>query len=481
MRLYIVLRYIGLILALNAIFMLLSACVSILNGMDSAFYPLLQSFVLTAILGLFPLIFVPKSQQISNTEGYGIVVGSWLMACLVGMLPYVLWGGEFTLINAWFESVSGFTTTGASILNDVEALPKGLLFWRASTHWLGGVGVVMFVLIVLPSMGSTKMRLSNVELSSMAKDNFRYQTKKILQILLVVYVGLTAAETLLLRIAGMGWFDAVCNSFSTIATGGFCTKNASIAAYNSVSIEIIIMFFMMISGLHFGLIFGTLTGKNNNIFRSEISRYYVLSLLIGGCVIAADLWINGYYPNFWTSLRYGLFEIISVSSTTGFATVDTSVWSPLAIILLMLFTIQCACAGSTAGGIKCDRMLLSFKAIKAMMIQRQHPNAIIRVKMNGVIQENHTVNMAVLFIIVYLILVGAGTVIFCAFNIDLETSFSMTISSMANAGSGFGEIGSMDNYHNVPTLAKAINTILMLLGRLEIFGFLQLFLINRWK
>lgn len=481
MRLYIVLRYIGLILALNAIFMLLSACVSILNGMDSAFYPLLQSFVLTVILGLFPLIFVPKSQQISNTEGYGIVVGSWLMACLVGMLPYVLWGGEFTLINAWFESVSGFTTTGASILNDVEALPKGLLFWRASTHWLGGVGVVMFVLIVLPSMGSTKMRLSNAELSSMAKDNFRYQTKKILQILLVVYVGLTAAETLLLRIAGMGWFDAVCNSFSTIATGGFCTKNASIAAYNSVSIEIIIMFFMMISGLHFGLIFGTLTGKNNNIFRSEISRYYVLSLLIGGCVIAADLWINGYYPNFWTSLRYGLFETISVSSTTGFATVDTSVWSPLAIILLMLFTIQCACAGSTAGGIKCDRMLLSFKAIKAMMIQRQHPNAIIRVKMNGVIQENHTVNMAVLFIIVYLILVGAGTVIFCAFNIDLETSFGMTISSMANAGSGFGEVGSMDNYHNVPTLAKAINTILMLLGRLEIFGFLQLFLINRWK
>jgi len=481
MRLYIVLRYIGLILALNAIFMLLSACVSILNGMDSAFYPLLQSFVLTVILGLFPLIFVPKSQQISNTEGYGIVVGSWLMACLVGMLPYVLWGGEFTLINAWFESVSGFTTTGASILNDVEALPKGLLFWRASTHWLGGVGVVMFVLIVLPSMGSTKMRLSNVELSSMAKDNFRYQTKKILQILLVVYVGLTAAETLLLRIAGMGWFDAVCNSFSTIATGGFCTKNASIAAYNSVSIEIIIMFFMMISGLHFGLIFGTLTGKNNNIFRSEISRYYVLSLLIGGCVIAADLWINGYYPNFWTSLRYGLFETISVSSTTGFATVDTSVWSPLAIILLMLFTIQCACAGSTAGGIKCDRMLLSFKAIKAMMIQRQHPNAIIRVKMNGVIQENHTVNMAVLFIIVYLILVGAGTVIFCAFNIDLETSFGMTISSLANAGSGFGEVGSMDNYHNVPTLAKAIKTILMLLGRLEIFGFLQLFLINRWK
>lgn len=481
MRLYIVLRYIGLILALNAIFMLLSACVSLVNGMDSAFYPLLQSFVLTAIFGLFPLIFVPKSQQISNMEGYGIVVGSWLMACLVGMLPYVLWGGEFSLINAWFESVSGFTTTGSTILNDVEALPKGLLFWRASTHWLGGVGVVMFVLLVLPSMGSTKMKLSNVELSSMAKDNFRYQTKKILQILLVVYVGLTAAETILLRIAGMGWFDAVCNSFSTIATGGFSTKNNSIAGYDSVYIEIIIMFFMMISGMHFGLIFGTLTGKNNNIFRSEISRYYALSLLIGGCVIAADLWINGYYPDFWTSLRYGMFETISVSSTTGFATADTSVWTPLAIILLMLFTFQCGCAGSTAGGIKCDRMLLSFKAIKAMMIQRQHPNAIIRVKLNGVIQENHTVSMAVLFIIVYVMLVGIGTVIFSIFNIDLETGFGMTIASMANSGSGFGEVGSMDNYHNIPALAKGFCTVFMLLGRLEIFGFFQLFLINRWK
>ena len=203
MRLNIVLRYIGLILLLNAAFLLLSACVSLLNGMDTAFYPLLQSFLLTAILGAFPLIFVQGGEQISSSEGYGVVVGAWLMSCLMCMLPYMLWGGEFTLADAWFESVSGFTTTGSTSLSNVEALPKGLLFWRASTHWLGGVGVVMFVLVVLPSMGSTKMRLSSVELSSMAKDNFRYRTQKTLQILIVVYVGLTLIQTVLLKIVGV--------------------------------------------------------------------------------------------------------------------------------------------------------------------------------------------------------------------------------------------------------------------------------------
>ena len=481
MRLNIVLRYIGLILLLNAAFLLLSACVSLLNGMDTAFYPLLQSFLLTAILGAFPLIFVQGGEQISSSEGYGVVVGAWLMSCLMCMLPYMLWGGEFTLADAWFESVSGFTTTGSTSLSNVEALPKGLLFWRASTHWLGGVGVVMFVLVVLPSMGSTKMRLSSVELSSMAKDNFRYRTQKTLQILIVVYVGLTLIQTVLLKIVGMGWFDAVCNSFSTIATGGFCTRNSSIASFNNAGVEFIVMFFMLVSGLHFGLIYGTLTGKNNNIFKSEISKYYIFSTLAGGVVIAISLWLTDIYPNIWISLRYSLFQIISVASTTGFATADSSVWTPLAIVVLMLFTIQCACAGSTAGGIKCDRILLSFKAMKAAIIQRQHPNAIIRVKLNGVIQENNTVNMAMLFIVLYLMLLGIGTVAVAAFGIDLETSFSMTVASMANAGAGFGQVGLMGNYHEMPGMVKFIATIMMLLGRFEIFGFIQLFFLNKWK
>ena len=253
MRLNVVLRYMGLMLLLNAGFMLLSACISLFNNFDTGFYPLLLSFLLTSVLGVFPLIFVPKGEQISTKEGYGIVVGSWLAACMAGMMPYMLWGGEFSLINAWFESVSGYTTTGSTILNDVEALPNGMMFWRSATHWLGGVGVVMFALVVLPASGAqNKMKLSHMELSSMAKDNYRYKTQKILHILLVVYVGLTFVQTVLLRIAGMDWFDAVNNSFSTIATGGFSTKNLSIAYYNNVWIEIIITLFMAVSGLHFG-------------------------------------------------------------------------------------------------------------------------------------------------------------------------------------------------------------------------------------
>ena len=306
-------RYVGVVMLFIALFMLLSAGISFVSGMDSAFYPLLLASLLTALLGAFPLIFVERTQQITNKEGFCIVVGSWLVACLVGMFPYLIWGGEFSLVNAWFESVSGFTTTGSTILNDIEVLPRGLQFWRMSSTWIGGMGVVMFALLILPSLGRNKMTLSSVELSTLAKDNYRYKTQKILHILLVVYVGLTFVQTVLLRIAGMDWFDAVNNSFSTIATGGFSTKNLSIAYYNNVWIEIIITLFMAVSGLHFGLIFATLTGKGNNVFRSEVSRYYLLSLLVGGLVTAFALWADDTYPTFLMSLRYGLFQIVSVA------------------------------------------------------------------------------------------------------------------------------------------------------------------------
>ena len=282
MRLNVVLRYVGLILLLDAAFMLLSVVVSLLGGMDTGFYPLLQSFVLTAILGAFPLIFVPRGGQITSKEGYAIVVGAWLMSCLAGMLPYVLWGGEFSVSDAWFEAVSGFTTTGSTILNDIEVLPRGLQFWRMSSTWIGGMGVVMFALLILPSLGRNKMTLSSVELSTLAKDNYRYRTQIIVQILLVVYVGLTVLTTVLLKMAGMNWFDSLCHAMSACATSGFSTKNASIAYFNSPMIDTILIFAMATAGIHFGLIYATVTGKRNNIFRSEVTRWYLVMLLGGG-------------------------------------------------------------------------------------------------------------------------------------------------------------------------------------------------------
>ena len=218
MRLNVVLRYVGIILLVIALFMLLAAGVSYANNIDSGFYPLLLSSLLTALLGAFPLIFVDRVEQLSSKEGYCIVVSSWILACFVGMFPYLIWGGEFTPINAWFESVSGYTTTGASILVDIEALPRGILFWRACSTWLGGVGVVMFALLILPSLGTNKAMLTNVELSPMAKHNYHYKATMIAQILLLIYVGLTLCSTLGLKLAGMNWFDALTHAMSTVAT-----------------------------------------------------------------------------------------------------------------------------------------------------------------------------------------------------------------------------------------------------------------------
>ncbi|MCD8185207.1 MAG: TrkH family potassium uptake protein [Rikenellaceae bacterium] len=482
MRFNIVIRYIGVVLLLNALFMLIAAGIALFNGMDTGFYPLLLGFFLTTALGSFPLIFVESERNISSREGYLIVVGSWIAACFTGMIPYTLWGGgEFDLADAWFESVSGFSTTGATILNQVEALPKSLLFWRSSTHWLGGIGVVMFVMLILPAMGQARQTLSNAQLSSLAKDNFRYRAHKIVQILLVVYLGLTLLQTVCLRIAGMGWFDALNHSFSTIATGGFSTKNASIAYFDSLAIECVILFFMVVSGLHFGLIFATVTGRRNNVFRSEVTRFYLFSILVAGIAIALALWKGSFYETVGESLRYGMFQLVSVMTTTGFATANSNIWPPFVILILIFFSFTCACSGSTSGGIKADRFVLSFKSLLVKIRQIQHPNAIIRVKMNEVPVSENLIQMVNAFILLYLLFVILGTLVCTVFGLDLMTAFSVSFSSMSNVGPGFGEIGSTATFEHLPVPVKLFSSVLMLLGRLEIFGLIQIFYYKAWR
>lgn len=481
MRVDVVLRYIGVVMLFIAMFMLLSAGISYLSGMDSAFYPLLLSSLLTALLGAFPLIFVGKREQITNKEGFCIVVGAWLVACVVSMFPYLIWGGEFSLVNAWFESVSGLTTTGSTILNDVEALPRGLQFWRMSSTWIGGMGVVMFALLILPSLGRNKLTLSNVELSTLAKDNYRYRTQIIVQILLVVYVGLTVVSTLLLKMAGMNWFDSLCHAMSACATSGFSTKNASVAYFNSPMIDTILIFTMATAGIHFGLIYATVTGKRSNIFRSEVTRWYLGMLFAGGLLIAVSLRVADIYPAFTSAFRHGLFQFVSVVTTTGFATADSNQWTSFAVILLIFGSIVCACAGSTAGGIKTNRLVLAMKMMRARLRQQQHPNAIIRLRLDGVIQETEALHSVMIFIVAYLMLILAGTVFGTIFGVDLMTSFSGAVASIGNVGPGFGEVGSMDNFSALPGVFKLSNSLLMLLGRLEIFGFIQLFFIKWWR
>ena len=481
MRVHVVIRYIGMVLQFVALFMLASAGVSMFNNYDSAFSPLLLSSFMTSLLGLFPLFFVEKVDEIKTKEGYAIVVGSWLVACIVGMFPYLIWGGEFTMINAWFESVSGFTTTGASILNDIEFLPRGLLFWRSSSAWIGGIGVVMFALVILPSMGKSRHMLSNVEMSTIAKDNFHYRSKVIFRLLVTIYVGFTVITTIALKYSGMTWFDAVNHAMTSCGTCGFSTKNNSVAFWDSALIEAIMMVAMTLSAIHFGVLYATLTGKRNNIFRSEVVRTFILMMLIISVVIAISLVAADVYTNFGEAMRHASFQVVSLSTTSGFATTDTNLWTPLAMVLLIFCSVICGCAGSTSGGMKVDRLLIASKVIRNRMKIQLHPNAVIRTKMGGMVQEESTQNLVMTFIVSYIMLTLIGTIIYTMFGCDMLTGFTASISCLSNVGPGFGEIGSMSNFSELPVVLKLCSTLLMLIGRLEIFGFIQLLFIRSWR
>ena len=480
MRFSVILRYMGTVMLCVAGLMAVSAVISLVSN-DTGFYPLLLSALLTLLLGVFPMIFVSKSDSITTKEGFMIVVGSWVLSCVVGMFPYLIWGGEFSLVNAWFESVSGFTTTGASILTDIEALPQGLLFWRTATNWMGGVGVVMFALLILPSLGTNKMALSGIELSSLAKDNYRYRTQKVVRILLAIYIGLTVITTLLLKVSGMRWFDALNHAMSACATGGFSTKNASIGFYDSPLIEWILIAVMFISSLHFGLIYSTFTFKSNNIFRSEVVRVYVAIIVGATLAIGTSLYFSDTYDNIFTSLRQSVFQVVSLITTSGFATANTNLWTPFAIIILIILSIICGCAGSTSGGAKVDRVLLYFKVLKARLRGQQHPNAIIRIRLDGIMQEESQVNTVALFLTTYFALILVGTLTSTLFGMDLLSAFSSSVAFIGNVGPGFGEVGSYDNYAALPSLLKIQGTVLMLMGRLEIFGFIQFLFIRMWR
>ncbi|MFR9523130.1 MAG: TrkH family potassium uptake protein [Rikenellaceae bacterium] len=464
-----------------SLFMLLAAGVSFVSAKDTSFYPLLLSALLTALLGSFPLVFVEKQSQISTKEGYCIVVGSWLLACFVTMFPYLIWGGEFTLVNAWFESVSGLTTTGASILTDVEILPRGLLFWRMMSTWIGGMGVILFTLIILPTIGRSKMKLSNMELSAIAKENYKYRTQMIIHIILFVYVGLTVVTTLSLKAAGMNWFDALTHGMSTAATSGFGTKNSSIASFDSAMIEWIIIFGMVAAGTHFGLIYATLTGKRNNIFRSEVMKVYIGMIVVCSLMIGVNLYFEGIYPEPSVAFRRAMFQFVSLFTTTGYATADSTLWPPFTMTLLIFASIVCACSGSTTGGIKTNRMVIAAKMFYNSMRQQQHPNAVLKVKIDGVIQERDTLHSVAIFIILYLTIILVGALVSTMFGIDVVTAFSTSIACIGNVGPGFGEVGSLDNYASLPTIVKCVLSFMMLLGRLEIFGLIQLFFLKWWR
>ncbi len=479
MRYHIVLRYVGIILLIDAAFLLISGIISFWQA-DSGFFPLVYTAIIAALFGVFPFIFVPSTEEISIKEGFTIVVLSWILSCLIGMVPYILWGGEFTLTNAWFESVSGFTTTGSSILTNIETLPDGLLFWRSTTQWIGGVGIIIFALSILPSMGKIGMTLYRSEISPLAAVNFKYQTRKTLRIIMTVYVGLTIAETVLLMFCGMDLFDAITHSFATVSTGGFSPKNLSVAHYGSIQIESIIIVFMILSGINFGLLFLTFSGKAKTLLKSTIFRTYLVMLFMGVVLVAIN--IHGtVYRGWGETIRHAAFQVISIGTSTGFASADSNIWPPFSQMLIIFFTLLCACSGSTAGGIKVDRVVLLWHAIKKRVTKVQHTHAIVKAKIEGFSIDDDVLEASLLYIILYVGIVFISGLIISFLGIDIMTAFSASAATMGNVGPGFGLVGSVSNFANIPELGKWILTGDMLLGRLEIFGLLLFFLLKFWK
>ncbi|MDD2538078.1 MAG: potassium transporter TrkG [Bacteroidales bacterium] len=475
MRIQVIARNMGLVLLVNALFMVIAVIVSALYGFDTGFSPLLLSAIITATIGSFPYIFVKKTGDVATREGYVIVVLSWGISCLFGMLPYLLWGGEFSLINAWYESVSGYTTTGGTILTYVEAVPHSLLFWRASTHWIGGMGVVLFMLLILPEVSSIRLRLSKIEISALSQESYRFRAKETVRVIAYVYFGLTLLEIIALSLAGMSLFDAVCHSFATIATGGFSTRTASIAYYDSVLIETILLVFMCLSTLHFGMIFLLVAKGSVILFKSPVIRYYIVSSLIVGVLVSVNLWFTGTFDSLGESFRHGIFQTFSLVSTTGFATTDSSVWPYFSILLLLFLTLQGGCSGSTTGGIKSDRILIAFYSIKSHITKRLHPKSVVPTRVGGQALDPDMVSGVNLFIILYLLCLFVVALLLSLTGLDIMDAVSASFAHIGNIGPGFGNVGSMSNYSAFNGFSKFILSLVMIMGRIELFGFFILF------
>ena len=460
---------IGRALLVSALFMFLSILVSLMDGRDSGFVPLTISFVITLLVGGFPFIFVRKAQISTLREGFLTIVFSWLLSFVFGMLPYVLWGGEFTLINAWFESVSGYTTTGSTILNNVEALPRSLLFWRSSTHFIGGLGVIVFLLLVMPDASPYRLRLASLELSTLSKEGYRYKSSKTVSIITMVYLSLTTLIFLSLWAAGMTSFDALNHAFSIAATGGFSTRNLSVGFYHSDLINLIVIFFMAVSALHFGLIYAVFALRSIKPMNNAVVRYYFGSIAVMSLIIMFSLKFQAGYESWGRAMMDSTFTVVSYMTTAGFAICDNAQWPWLAGVILLLASFQCGCAGSTTGGIKVDRILISFKALGNEIKKRLHPSLVSQVHLGSSSFANEDVSSVLMYIVVYFIVIFLSIIAVLLCGAGVPEAVSGVIASVGSVGPGLAGIGCLDNYSLQPAMAKFIYAFDMFLGRVEIY------------
>ena len=470
MNLKAISRNVGLALLVSAFFMLLSLVVSVIYGNDGGFLPLLVSLVITFIAGAFPFIFVTAPQPIGLKDGFVTIVLSWLLSFVFGMMPYVMWGGEISLVDAWFESVSGFTTTGATILKDIEAMPHSLLFWRSSTHFIGGLGVVVFLLLIVPSASPFRKRLSRMEFSSMSREGFQIQTRKLVKVIAGVYIGIFVLSSLSLFLCGMSLFDAVNHGFSICATGGFSTKNASIAAFDSPLINVVTLVFLVIATTNFLLLFTCLSTRSlRPVLRSGVMRFYILSILSISLIVVFSLKLQGESMSWGRAFMEGFCTTVSYITTTGFCFADNSGWPYFASVLLMYASIQCGCAGSTSSGIKVDRMIVMFRSIGRQIKNHLHPGNVRGIRLNGSYMSDEQVMPMILYVVLYFVILFLATGFLLIAGVGGIEAVSGSVACLGNVGPGLGAISLAGNYDAMPVAAKLIYSLEMFLGRIEIY------------
>ncbi len=473
---------IGQIVRVEGILMIPSLVVSVIYG-ESAFAAFLIPIVLSVAAGTLLTIKKPSNPDIFAKEGFVTVGLSWIIMSLIGALPFVIDGCIPSFVDAFFETVSGFTTTGASILTEIESLGRGMLFWRSFTHFVGGMGVLVFVLAILPQADTRSVKLMHVMRAEVPGPKVGKLVSKIgrtARIMYGIYIGLTVIEMILLLAGGMPVYGSIVNSFATAGTGGFAIKNASIAAYDSAYIDYVIGIFMFLFGVNFNLYYLILIGHVGEALRSEELRWYLIITGVSTALIAADI-----YEIFGTvgeSVRYAFFQVTSVMSTTGFATSDYNAWPALSKVILALLMFCGACVGSTTGGIKVGRIILLVKSGLREVKYMLHPRAVVAVRSEGKPVERDVLRGANSYMIVYIMLFTVSLfLVEMVEECDLVTGFTAVSACLNNVGPGLGEVGPAGNFSALTPFTKILLSVDMLAGRLEIFPLLMLFAPSTWR
>ncbi len=470
----------GLLLVINGLGMLLSLPFSLYYKEE--WWPIASAAAITIFTGgpLWIILNRSAPRELKKRDGYLVVTLGWVVMSLFGTLPYLLSGSIPSFTNAFFETMSGFTTTGASILNDVEGVPKGVLLWRSLTQWIGGMGIIVLAVAILPILGIGGMQLFVAESPGISAEKLKPRIKDTAKRLWLLYVGLTVLEAILLMAGDMSFFDALNHSLTTMATGGFSTKNSSIAHYSSPYIHYVITFFMFLAGTSFTLTYFMLKRKFSKVLNNEEFIVYVIFLVAITSILTVFVHTSTANP-FEENFRNTLFQVVSIVTTTGFVTQDYTAWSPLITMAFFALLFIGGSAGSTAGGVKIVRHVVLFKNSFLEMKRQLHPNAVIPVRLNKKAIQGDVTFHVLAFMMIYFLIFSLGSVLMAWVGLDFPTALSAVATSLGNVGPGIGGVGPLSNFSGVPDVGKWVLTLLMLLGRLELFTVLILFTPYFWK